>query len=104
MRTDGIQEQISEPEPERAPERTFDGSGRFPLPSYGEPVSDENMLHVACTLNRVLEALDSWDPHHPSYESKTIELASHLRKGHVILMYIEECLSNYMYENKEDGT
>ena len=118
MRTDGIQERISEPEPENAPsgcsaegydtthgpEPIFGPGFRLPLPPNGEPVSDENMAYVIHVMTRVMEAIESWDPHHPSNSGKTMAQRSQLRKGHYFLQYIETCLSDYMTEKKEEGT
>ena len=118
MRTDGIQERISEPEPENAPsgysaepydtthgpEPIFGPGFRQPLPPNGEPLSGENLGYVGYILRQVGDAVESWDPHHPSNSSQTQARSLQLRKGHYFLLFIEACLVEYMMSKKEEGT
>jgi len=110
MRTDGIQARISKPEPHYAPWRyraePYDTTHGFrqPLPPNGEPLSSENLGYVGYILRQVGDAVESWDPHHPSNSSQTHARSLQLRKGHYFLLFIEACLTEYMMSKKEEGT
>ena len=116
MRTDGIQEASSEPEPDDAPSgSSADGSyngtrgrlGMFDserLPPNVEPISPEGKRYLVNVLDRLWDAIKRWDPWDPRNANRSYGQGCQLRKGKAFLELIEKCLLKYMMSKREEGT
>ena len=95
MRTDGIQEASSEPEPENAPSGSsaagyYNGTrgrlGTFDsewtgLPPNVEPISPQGKGYLVNVLDRLWQAIERWDPRDPRNSDNTVARDLQLRKG-----------------------